>query len=197
MTATARKLASLAAALAACAPATKLTSVQVVPESPRARVTNVLVAGLVKNPSARTSYEVEMVKALRAAGVRAEASQDLLPIGQAPTREALQKLVAEHGFDAALVGMLVDSRTDVRAVPPDPGYGFYGYYGWASSYAYSPGYLETTTRVTVETRLFRTAGETRAVFATNSESIDPNSVAEVTQPLSQLVVAQLRKDGFL
>ncbi len=194
-----RKLAALAVMFAACAPSTKLTSVQVAPETPRAKLRNVLVVGLVKDPATRQSYEMQMVKALQAAGIQAAASQGLLPVGETPTREALQRLVGERGFDGAMVGRLVDSRTDVRAVPPaGPAYsGFYGYSGWAAPMAYSPGYLETTTTVVVETRVFRTAGDGAPVFLATSESVDPTSARDVTEPLANLVVAQLHKDGFV
>jgi hypothetical protein len=194
-----RKLAAMVVALAACASTTKLTNVQVAPESPRAKLTNVLVVGLVKDPAARQAYEMEMVKTLQAAGVQAASSQALLPIGEAPTREALERLVAERGFDGALIGRLVDARTEVRAVPPSaPAYGgFYGYYGWAAPMAYSPGYLETTKKVVVETRAFRTAGEGTAVFSATSESVDPSSAKDASQELAKLVVNELRKNGFV
>jgi hypothetical protein len=105
--------------------------------------------------------------------------------------------VVEKGFDGAVVGMVVDSRTEVRAVPPTGYTGFYGYSAWAAPIAYSPGYLETTQTVLVETRLFRTAADAAPVFSATSESIDPVSVKEVTEPLAKLVVAQLRKSGFI
>jgi hypothetical protein len=193
----ARKLAALAVAFVACGPTTRLSGVQVAPESPREKLRNVLVVGFLKNPAARQSYEAEMVKALQAAGVKAQSSQALLPIGETPTREALQRLVAERGFDGAVVGMLVDARTEVRAVPPTGYAGFYGYSAWASPIAYSPGYLETTQTVLVETRLFRTASDAAPVFSATSESVDPASTKEVTEPLAKLIVAQLRKDGFV
>jgi len=192
-----RMLAALAVAFAACAPPTTLKNVQVAPETPRPKFKNVLVVGLVKNPAARGSYESDMVKALQAAGVQAEASQALLPIGETPTREALQRLVAERGFDGAMVGMLVDSRTEVRAVPPSAPGGYYGYAGWAGPVAYSPGYLESTTTVVVDTRLFRTAGDGAPVFSATSETVDPRSAKDVTEQLSKLTAAELRKNGFV
>jgi hypothetical protein len=192
-----RKLVAVALALAGCASGTKLTFVQVAPEpTPRAKFRNVLVVGLVKNPASRQAYEVEMVRALQAAGVQAASSQALLPIGDAPTRESLQRLVNERGFDSAVVGRLVDARTEVRAVPP-AGTGFYGYPGWAGPMAYSPGYLETTKRVVVETRVFRTAEEGVAVFSATSETVDPSSARDVGEPLAKLVVDALRKNGFI
>jgi hypothetical protein len=194
----ARRLAAVAIALAACAPPTRLESVQVAPENPRAKLKNVLVVALVQNPAARQSYETEMVKALQAAGVQAASSQALLPIGETPTREALQRLVAEKGFDAAVVGMLLDSRTEVRAVPPMGYSGFYGYSAWAAPVAYSPGYLETTKTVVVETRVFRTEREAAPVFSATTESVDPAAMREdVTEPIAKLVVARLKKEGFV
>jgi hypothetical protein len=186
-----RTLTFLAMALAACASTTTLTSVQETPEGARAKLRNVLVVGMVKDPAARQSYEMEMVKALQADGVRAEDSRALLPIGAAPTREVLQRLVAEKGFDGALVGMYVDSRTEVRAVPP-ANVGFYDYAAWAGPVVYAPGYLETTQQVVVETRLFETSKGNEPVFSATSESIDPDSVKDVTEPLAKLVVERLR-----
>jgi hypothetical protein len=150
-------LATLAVAFAACAPPTTLKNVQVAPETPRPKLKNVIVVGLVKNPATRGNYE----------------------------------------FDGAMVGMLVDSRTEVRAVPPSAYGGYYGYAGWAGPMAYSPGYLESTTTVVVDTRLFRTAGDGAPVFSATSESVDPRSAKDVTEQLSKLTVAELRKDGFV
>jgi hypothetical protein len=195
----ARTLVALSVAFVACAPSTKLTHVQVAPETPRSKVQNVLVVGLFKDPAARQAYEAEVVKALQAAGIQAHASQPLLPIGQPPTREALERVVSDKHCDSAVVGMLVDARTEVRAVPPS-GYayaGFYGYAGWAAPMAYSPGYLETTTTALVETRLYRTDTPGAPVFAATSESVDPTSARDVAEPLSKLVVAELRKGGFI
>jgi hypothetical protein len=192
-----RTLAAMVVALAACATSTKLTSVQVAPETQREKFRNVLVIGLFKDPGARQAYETAMVNALETAGVKTTASQPLLPIGEAPTREALERLVAERGFDSALVGRLIDARTDVNAVPPTGPVGFYGFYGRAAPMAYSPGYLETTKTVVVETRAFRTAHEAAAVFSATSDTLDPTSVNDAAQSLSKVVVDELRKDGFV
>ena len=192
-----RKLAAMVVALATCATTSKLSNVQVAPETPREKFRNVLVIGLFKDPGARQAYETEMVKALQMAGVQAAASQPLLPIGEAPTREALERLVAERGFDGAVVGRLIDARTDVEAVPPTGPVGFYGFYGRAAPMAYSPGYLETTKTVVVETRAFRTAGEGTAVFSATSDTIDPSSATDASQSVSKVVVDELRKDGFV
>jgi hypothetical protein len=177
----------------------EVTDVQVAPETPRARFRNVLVVGIVKDPATRQAYETEMVKALQMAGVQAAASQALLPIGETPTRDALERLVPERGFDSALVGRLIDARTEVNAVPPAGPIGFYGFYGWAAPMAYSPGYLETTQTVVVETRAYRTAGNGPAVFSATSDSIDPTSARSAchSQSLSKLVVDELRKNGFI
>jgi hypothetical protein len=193
-----RTWAAVGVALAACATTSKLTNVQVAPETQREKFRNVLVIGLFKDPGARQAYEAAMVSALETAGVKAAASQPLLPIGEAPTRETLERLVAERGFDGALVGRLIDSRTDVNAVPPaGPMPGFYGFYGRAAPMAYSPGYLETTKTVVIETRAFRTAQEGMAVFSATSDTLDPTSANDAAQSLSKVVVDELRKDGFV
>jgi hypothetical protein len=188
--------AAAAFVVVACSTPTQLTHVQVAPEAQRTKVRNVLVVGLFKDPSARKAYEYDMVKTLKEAGVQAQASQDLMPIGQAPTRPDVERLVKERGFDGAVVGHLVDAHTDVQAYGPvavDPG--FYGWYGAAYPMAYQPT-LETTTTVVVQTRVFATSTG-QPEFSASSQSIDPHSAAEVAQEHAELVVNALKHEGVV
>lgn len=187
--------AAVVIATLACISPTRLTHVQVAPEAERAKVKNVLVVGLFNDPAARKMYEYNMVKSLKEAGAQAQASEDLMPIGKVPTRPDLEKLIQEKKFDGAVVGRLVDARTDVRSsgtIAVDPG--FYDWYGEAAP-AYN-SVLETTTTVVVETRVFRTAtGE--AQFSATSQTIDPHSLSEVAQHHAPLVVGALRDAGLM
>src|SRR5690242_10815648 len=92
-------LAAAIGVLTACAASTQLTDVQVAPEAQRARVRNVLVIGLFHDPAARHAYEADMVKELQGVGVHAQASVNLYPPGTSPTREQVQQLVQQRGFD--------------------------------------------------------------------------------------------------
>ncbi len=191
------RMVALAIAVAACTGSTKLTHVQVAPEAQRAKVQNVLVIGLFRDPAARQSYEYTMVDELKRAGVRAQASQDLFPIGKVPSREDVRELVERMHFDGTVVGRLVDTRTSVRAttapVAVEPG--FYDWYGWAGPYAYAP-VLETSTSVIVETRVFETTNGTPE-FQASSESIDPRSAVDVSKGHAKLVVGELQKNGLV
>lgn len=188
--------AGVAIAVVACISPTRLTNVQVAPDTERTKVRNVLVVGLFKDPAARQAYEYDMVKSLKEAGVQAQASQDLLQIGTPPSRADVQQLVEQKQFDGAIVGHLVDMRTSVQASGPVvAGPGFYGWYGAAAPMAYDP-VLETTTKVVVQTKVFQTTtGE--AEFSASSESIDPHSAAEVAEGHAQLVVDALKKTGVV
>jgi hypothetical protein len=177
--------------LAACA-STQLTDVQVVPEAQRAKVQNVMVIGLFRDPMARHAYEADMVKYLEAAGVQAHASVDLLPPGTNPTRGQIEQLVQQHRFDGVVVGQLIDRRTEAYAYS-EPA--FYDWYGRVEPGAYAP-VVQTTTTIVIQTRLFQTAtGQSQ--FAASSQSIDPTSAAEVAEAHAQLVVGALKKDGLV
>jgi hypothetical protein len=188
--------AAVAMAVVACGTPTQLTHVQVAPEAQRAKVRNVLVVGLFKDPAARKAYEYDMVKSLKEAGVQAQASQDLMPIGQAPSRPDVERLVQQQGFDGAVVGHLVDAHTDIEAYGPvavDPS--FYGWYGAAYPMAYQPT-LDTVTTVVVQTRVFQTTTGSPE-FSATSKSIDPHSAAEVAQEHAHLVVGALKANGVV
>ena len=87
----------------------------------------------------------------------------------------------------------VDTQTTVwTAVMPGPGFGWHGFYsGW---YAY---WQVTQTQIAViETTLFDVRSQ-RIVWSATSETINPSSVQKDAPGFADVILASLRKDGFL
>ena len=123
--------------------------------------------------------------------------------------KALRERLAPEGFDAALVSRLVSVDTSEQYVPPqthfmpDPLFiglrpyhrSFYAYYPFAYTYT-TPGYTATTQRVVVDTVLYRLP-EGRPVWSAVTETIDPESSAQLVSELIETLGKELRTHGLL
>jgi len=132
-----------------------------------------------------------------------------------PSYTVMEKLVKDdntikntllaNGFDGALVGRLAALVEDKTYRPPatyvafggpymgaGPAYGnFGGYYGYAHTVAYDPGYTRVDTRAVVETILYKLP-EAKPIWTGTTESMNPGSRAEVVEKIGQLVGKELR-----
>lgn len=121
--------------------------------------------------------------------------------------DSVRKRLIDGGFDSALVARLVSVDKSQTVVPaqtyfgPDPffwGVGpyyrsFYSYYPYAYT---TPSYTVESTRVVVETLLYRLpAGN--PVWTTVSESLNPESSIRLVEELIKLIGNRLRDDGLL
>lgn len=196
----------LAALIAACA-STRLSSVwkdEAYRAGPMARIAVLVVD---QDEATRRYAEDEAVRSLPpgTAGVPSYRLFDR----QEPDIAKVKARLAAEGFDGVLVGRL--ARTDKRKtyVPPQvhvlPGpfvgvpyyrsfYRFYGY-AWNDVYA-SPGYTVETTRVIVETLVYALP-EGRLVWSAVSETVDPDSTAELLAQLVKVVRGRLQRDGLI
>ena len=145
---------------------------------------NILVIARASNQLARVSFETEIAKQIRAAGLNATESHKQFP-GHKPdgkvSEEDLEQLVAEiqeAGFNGVAVSVVKDLQETTRVTEEGgyytggytggpynsyyPGYygGFHGYYGNAMSYStygnYVPSTLNTQTSKTyiLETAIY-------------------------------------------
>ncbi len=190
---------TLAVTLSACAgsSSTQLKSVQVAPQPPPGRPTKALVIGLSAKPEVRSAFEVDMASRLQAIGVPSVQGHAVLPPDTPITEDALRALVKREGADAVVIARLVGTREQqVLQAAPAP-VGFYGYYGGWASTVYQPTYLATEQVVTLETRLYRTAGDGQLVWRAISETFDPSSPAEVIRGVNEKTVARMKNDGVL
>ena len=99
---------------------------------------------------------------------------------------------------------LISVRKKEREVPPTIEYvptfgyryGYYGYFGAAYDTIYTPGYITVDTIVKLETTVYDSETE-KMVWAGGTQSINPSSVKKVVTENADLILASLKKSGFL
>ena len=161
----------------------------------------------VTDANLRRLAENQAVRSLpRAVGAVAAHQLDIAPEQDEKT---LREKLAPAGYDAALVSRLISVDTREHYVPPqthlmpDPlllglrpyHRSFYAYYPLAYAYT-TPGYTATTQRVLVETVLYRMP-EGRPVWTALTESVNPDSSAQVVDELIEALGRELRTHGLL
>jgi hypothetical protein len=123
--------------------------------------------------------------------------------------ERVKARLTQEGFDGAIVVHEVAVDKIQSYVPPSlephpvgpvfvrPNHrSFYGYYTWAYGYTYRPGYTIETTKVLVETLVYPLP-EGRPVWSGVSETINPDSTADVVEQLVRLTRAELQRAGLI
>lgn len=156
----------------------------------------IFVIGLsARDVTARRVLEDVLVAKLKAGGVEAVPAWQFLANDGPADERALSAAVAASAADGMLLVRLlgVDTQTTVwPTVMPGPGFGWYGFYsGW---YAY-PQVTQTQIAV-IETTLFDVRSK-RIVWSATSETINPSSVQKDAPGFADVILASLRKDGFL
>lgn len=143
------------AALASCAPATKLTSSWTDPTQTGHHYHTVAVLGVTPRTTIRRQYETAFAMDLAKHGVTAVTAFSVLGEGQVDSTAA--GTLIQNGVDGVIVTRLVDQETYNTYYPPtySTAYvpsayygGWYGYYSMGYTYETSPGY-------TVENKVFR------------------------------------------
>jgi len=163
-----------------------------------------LVVGVSEDQAARRSFEDRFVAQLQAKGATARPSYATLPAGSEPTKETIDRYLAQGGnAEAIIITHLVG--TDEKTIynpptwlpAPGPPYRTYGgYYGYVNSYVYQPGYYSTHEQVKLETNLFRVK-DGQLLWTMQSQSVDPASAEKLIDALVGLAVKKLQENGFL
>ncbi|HEY4320849.1 MAG TPA: hypothetical protein VGM77_06655 [Gemmatimonadales bacterium] len=200
---TARTLVILGAiALAGCT-STSLVNMWKDPNYPRQPLHNVLVVTLRKSASARRMWEDGFVTALRQHGISATPSYTYFP-SEAPDTAELTATVRDKGFDAVFVAHELSATTETRYVP---GYlstepvsyvsPWTGHYYTYFSQVYAPSYVEADRVVRYESEIWQTRGAGRLVWSGTTESINPQSAAQINAEITDVIVPALARSGVL
>jgi hypothetical protein len=105
----------------------------------------------------------------------------------------------DAGFDGAVMMRVADVSKELNYTPGTywgDRYGFAGYWGNAWAYPYSPGYVTTSTIVTVETQIYSLV-EDKLLFAARSETTDPANAGKLIRSIMRHIDEQLKKDGLI
>jgi hypothetical protein len=189
--------------IAAACVQTKMVSVWKEPTFNGPPLKNIVVVALTADATNRRIVEDVFADKLGKSGVKAIQSYVALK-GADPSVEVLKALVKEQGYDGVLAAWLVgkDEKTHYVSGSVSVGYGYYGGSFWGAypsvyTTVYSPGYMATETSVRVETGIWTTEGDGKRIWAGESDTTDPSSVAQISKEIATEVIAKAHREGVI
>jgi hypothetical protein len=165
--------------------------------------TRIFVVAVHTTDDKRRLFEDHLARELSKHRVVAEPSYTHLPDTDRLSEAAVREAIADGDFDGVTISRLVGreqektyvpGRTYEEAVTPTGGY--YGYYRTSWEVVHEPGYYKTNTTVHLETSLYDLQGRSK-VWDGKSNTMNPNSVADVIESASRAIAKQMKKDGVL
>jgi hypothetical protein len=185
---------ALATLVVSCA-TTEMTSTWTDPTAKGASLRKVAVVCLTKDPGLRRQGEDAAAAQLQQKGAQAIASYQLTGDTDVKDREGMKAKLKAAGIDGVLVMRMTGVTEQVTAV--DGPYGtFDGYYDYAGSAVYAPGYLETDTVVHVVSNLYD-LNRNKLIWSGTSQTFDPASAAQFMTDVSKAVAKSLQKDRLI
>jgi hypothetical protein len=160
----------------------------------------VMVVGVTEQPGPRRIFEDEFAAALKAAGVEAVPSYNIIAEDGQAEQPVLEKAVKDLGAEGVLVTRLVKTEQKTQVTPgyyrPMPAVGFYG---WYSSYwvgYYEPPAVYQYEVVTAETSVYH-IGKGELVWSGTTETFAPEDVRKETRGFAKIIIAALKKQGVI
>jgi hypothetical protein len=154
----------------------------------------IMVVGVSATPANRRTFEDIFSARLKAIGVDAVRSYDVLPgSGMIPQPE-FDIAVRQSGADGLLMVHVkaIDTKTQITSVPAPVATGYYGaYMGWTSVPQVTQYDLAT-----VETNVFDVKSD-RLVWTGITETFNPSSVAAETPGFADVIIKALTDRGLL
>ena len=169
-----------------------------------------LIVGMSRDVSARSTVEDEVVYYMRLKGVNAISGSDFLPAdrSQVPKEKAaLQKLLKDEGFDGILAISLKDIQKETKYVQgsnyyaPATFYGgyygsFYSYYPNMYSQVYMPGYYVNSETIYLETNLFMVdSGD--LIWSAQSDTHNKDDVDAIAHSYARGLVSYVLKKKII
>jgi hypothetical protein len=185
-------LIALAIAAVGCA-TTEMTSTWTDPTARGTSMARIAVIALSKDPGLRRMAEDTAASQMR--GAQAVPSYQVLGDADLRNREVVKAKLLAQGFQGVLIMRLAGVTEQVTAVGGPYGT-FDGYYDWAGSAVYAPGYLETDTVVHVVSNLY-SLDQNKLVWSGVSQTFDPASAKSFMTDVSKAVAKSLEKDRLI
>jgi hypothetical protein len=195
-------------ALASCA-STQMTLAWRDPQYQGGPLKKLAIIVVHKDDLTRRKVEDEIARSLAGGTTQVLPSYTVLEkLGKDQT--AIKNALLAQGFDGALVGRVAAVVRNETYRPPTtyvafggpyvgagPGYDtFGGYYGYAYTMAYDPGYTQVDTRVVIETILYKLP-EAKPIWTGTTESMNPNSQEELVDKVSRLIGKELHNEKLI
>ena len=200
---------SLSVILTSCSSGTQVTSSWKSPDAPSSAATykKVMVVALLseKDRSMQQAMETQMVNELTAKGISAASAYQIYgpKMFSKNENQALRQL-KKAGADAVMTISLLDKKKETNYVPGNATFApvgiyynrFWGYYNYAYSRMYNPGYYTTNTSYFWESNLYDVAAN-KLVYSVQTESFDPSSTQSLSKDYSKKILENMMKQGVL
>jgi hypothetical protein len=180
-------------AIAVGCASTEMTNTWFDPAAMGSPLQKVAVVCLTKDPGMRRMAETEAAKQIK--GTQVVPSYLVISDDDLHNRDVVKSKLRDQGFDGALVMRLAAVNEQVSVVG-GPYATFDGYYDWASTAVYSPGYLATDVVVDVVSSLYSLPND-KLVWSGTSRTFDPASAKQVVGDVSKQVAKEIQKDRLV
>jgi hypothetical protein len=155
---------------------------------------DVLVVAVTSNMTNRILFERGFVDALKAKGINATASYDVLS-QTAPTREAVTAYVKNNHIKYVLASRFAGAEV-VKELVPESVYTYYTYAGYWSGYGNAvtmtrESYVDTKTTFVLTTSIFDAKTE-EVVWVGRSKTFEVSSISYEASELAREVVKSIR-----
>jgi hypothetical protein len=185
--------ATLAVSLGVGCATTEMTSEWTDPTAKATPLQKVAIVCLTADPGLRRMGEDAAAAQLQ--GANAVPSYQVPGTTSLQDRGAVKAQLQAAGFDGVLIMRVARISERVSAVG-DPYYTFDGYYDYAGSAVYAPGYLETETVVHVVSNLY-SLNQNKLIWSGTSQTFDPSSAKSFMTDVSKSVAKSLQKDRII
>jgi hypothetical protein len=167
----------------------------------------ILVVAISNDAGKRNSVEKSVVSTLGSSKMNATPSEKIIDLSKVDKnsdgkidslkRGEVMKMLADSGYDGALVISLLDINEEKEFVPGQPPYdnGFIGYSETTYDAAKS-GYYRKSKKLYIESRLYNLSKD-EMLWASKSVTEDPADINEFSKSLSEVIVKALIKDAIL
>ncbi len=170
-----------------------------------------LVIGVAQNQESRKAFEDAFASAITNEGGEAQASWGLLPDSTQLSEEQIRGAIEGGGFDGVLITRLLSvdqtkeytpastynkPRTRYYAGGLSPYGGYYGFYGTTYAEVHTPGYLETSTTLRLETNLYSVATN-GLIWTAQSDTVDPASIPDARASMTAAVAKKLKEEKLI
>lgn len=179
---------------------TKITETSVDKSFKGKTISNVLIIGVASDENNRRLFEKTFVQHLKAVGVTAISSADVIPIpaDQKIEKETILQVVNKFKNDAVLVTHIagIDKKTSYKPAVYTTGVNYYGRYGYYYANRIMPSSVSSHMKLYLETELFDVASE-KLMWSGKSQTWETESVKKVIDGVIKVAVKEMQKNKLL
>ena len=162
-------------------------------DMPKAKLTNVMVIGVIKEPVYRRIFENSMVTELEQLGVKASASYKFFPDSDYLEKSIIVSKINQLKIDGVIVGKIVDKKKETVHTPSTTSVSgssghsgsWSGYYDSSYQITHSPGYTIEYDISTVETNIFSIKNE-KLVWSAITETSESSVVKAINSYIDEI-----------